>query len=174
MGGVARKSGLSRRTVYNQFEDRDALCRTSRHELLEAFEQDLPREIGREIELRTGLEQFFIKALSALASTEHRELRESVLRDGHVAPWLEQLYQSRVVRPLMLAVEHFLLTRQLFGDEGQGRPHERAVQCLDMLMATVSGDDKDTVFSPHELVGVFVSRLTEAHRLEQAGGHPRI
>lgn len=164
MEAVAMRSGLSRRTIYNQFEDRDALYRASRMELLECFEALLPLELASETELTRGMERFFAAALAAMALPEHRELHDSVMRDGAASPWLRQLYASRVERPLRLAVEHFLLMQSARGAVEIGDPGPPAHRALAMLKAALSSPEGAPVFEARELASVFVQRLPATPR----------
>lgn len=159
MEAVAARAGLSRRTLYNQFEDRDALYRASRLELIEGFEALLPTELDPHAELRRGIERFFAAALAALALADHRELLASVQRDGAAVPWLRQLYAARVERPLRLAVEHYLLMQQAQGALAIADPAPPARRALAMLRAALSAPDAAPVFEAGELAALFVQRL---------------
>lgn len=161
MEAVAARSGLSRRTLYNQFEDRDALYRASRMELLEAFEALLPLELAPDTELIRAMERFFAAALAALALPEHREMLASVQRDGSAVPWLKSLYSARVERPLRLAVEHYLLMQKAYGALAIADPSPPARRCLTMLKAALSTADAAPVFDAAELAAMFARRLSE-------------
>ncbi len=159
MESVAIRSGLTRRTLYNQFEDRDALYRASRLELMESFEDLLPREIMPQADVRATMERFFTAALEILASSDHRELHMSVERDAASVPWLRDLYASRIERPLRLAIEHYLLSQKADGALDIAAPAPHACYCLTMIKAAVSAPDQSPVFDASELAAIFVRRL---------------
>lgn len=156
---VASRSGLSRRTIYNQFGSRDELFRASRLELLLAFEDDLPREIPPDADLQPTIERFCSVAIEALATAEHRELLASVQRDGAAVPWLAELYRARVDRPLRMAIEHYLLMQATFGSLQIADPTPPARSLLAAIKATVSAPDATPVFRASELALLFAARL---------------
>ena len=156
---VAARSGLSRRTIYNQFDDREALYRASRHELLMAFEEALPRELPPHVALEPTIERFCTDAIAALSTPEHRELWISVQRDGGSMPWLRELYRTRVERTLRLAVEHYLLMQKTFGGLDIGDPAPLARALLTMIKATVSAADTALIFDGAEIALIFARRI---------------
>jgi AcrR family transcriptional regulator len=154
---VARAAGLSRRTLYNQFEDRAELYRAVRLALVAEVELALPREVGRGVPLRDAIEHFVRDACAALAGDAHAELRAAVARDGADLPWLAALYRERVVLPLEWAVERCLLQqahgRALMVEE----PVAHAQRLVAMIMATVA---EPSAFHASELAVIFLNRLT--------------
>lgn len=161
---VAARSGLSRRTIYNQFENRDALYRATRLALLGAFEDDLPREIPADADLQGTIEAFCAAAIEVLSTPEHRELLASVQRDRAGAPWLADLYRARVDRPLRIAIEHYLLMQKAFGALEIADPAPHARSLLATIRAAVSASDTAPVFRPSELALLFAARLQNALR----------
>lgn len=159
MEAVASRSGLTRRTVYNQFEDREALYRASRLELFQAFEDSLPTEIVPHRDIATTLERFCGAALAVLATPEHRELLASVKRDGPEIPWLKAFYSSHVDRPLRLAIENYLLKQAVSGTLEITEPAEHARRGLMMLCAAISVKDASPVFEAAELAALFLQRV---------------
>ena len=159
MEAVAARSGLTRRTLYNQFEDRDALYRASRMELLQGFEDMLPIELAPSVDLKVTMEAFLARALTALGTPDHRELHQSVQRDGSAVPWLRELYSARVERPLRLAVEHYLLMQKAYGALDIADPSPPARRCLAMLKAAISTPDAAPVFDAGDLADIFIRRL---------------
>ncbi|HWI86229.1 MAG TPA: helix-turn-helix domain-containing protein [Sphingomonas sp.] len=153
---VAKAAGLSRRTLYNQFEDRTDLYRAVRLELVGEVEAALPREISRSLPLQTAIEHFVGETCRALAGDAHMQLRSAVARDGAELPWLAALYRERVTLPLEWAVERCLLQQahgnMLLVDE----PAAQAQRLVAMMMASVV---EPTAFHPSELAAIFLSRL---------------
>lgn len=154
MEGVALESGLTRRTLYNQFADRDALYQASRLALLDAFERLLPREIAAGDPL-VAVERFVGLVLDALADRAHVELARSAAFDAMAFPWIAELYETRVLRPLRDAIERHL-------DQSGPAKHRRADDLVAMLCAAVHGGRPDPIFAPSELAGIFLRRLNAA------------
>ena len=135
MEAVANLSGVTRRTVYNLFPDRDALYRASRAELLREFEPLLSREMPPCGKLGADLEAFARNALAALATDAHRELLGSVRRDAGMA-WLTGFYHERVEQPLCRALEEVLM-RYPGGDDAAARA-AHATGSIALLRAAVT------------------------------------
>ena len=156
MEAVASLSGVTRRTVYNLFPDRDALYRASRAELLRAFEPLLPREVTHYGHLRDDLEAFGRDALAALATDAHRELLGSVRRDAGMA-WLAGFYRERVEQPLCRALED-VLTRYPGGDDAVARA-SHAAGSVALLRAAVNEGDAPVALDAHEFAWIVAARL---------------
>jgi AcrR family transcriptional regulator len=168
MEGVALECGLTRRTLYNQFADRDALYQASREGLLDEFEQWLPRQILPVGDPLIAVERFLALALEALAHPAHVELARSAEFDANAFPWIAQLYADRVRRPLREAVERYLAAL------GQSGPDavRRADDLVAMLLIAVHGARQGPAFAPSELAEIFLRRLRAAAP-ELAGRGPR-
>lgn len=156
---VAKLAGLSRRTLYNQFEDRAELYRLVRMELVAEVEALLPREISGTQSLRLAVEQFVRDACSALFGDAHCELRAAVARDGDELPWLSALYRERVILPLEWAVERFLLQQAHRHSLAVDEPMAQARRLVAMIMAAVA---EPTAFHPSEIAAIFLDRLARA------------
>lgn len=158
MEGVALECGMTRRTIYNQFADRDALYQASRAGLLDEFERWLPREIVVLGDPLIAVERFLGLALEALAHPAHVELARSAEFDETVYPWISQLYEDHVRRPLREAVTRYLAA---IGLTGAGA-NNRAEDLIAMLMAAVHGVEHGPAFAPSELAEIFLRRLRAA------------
>ncbi|WP_116091641.1 TetR/AcrR family transcriptional regulator [Sphingomonas crusticola] len=165
---VARLAGLSRRTLYNQFEDRAELYRIVRLELVVEVETVLPREINRNLPLREAMEQFVREAWLALSGEAHLQLRGAVARDGADLPWLSEMYRQRVVLPLEWAIERCLV-RQIH-DHGLAidEPSAHAERLAAMVMVAVT---QPSAFHPHEIVAIFLGRLAAGAAPFEADHH---
>lgn len=170
MEAVASRAGLSRRTLYNQFADRDALYGASRMALLQEFEHLLP---PRDWSAATSLELFCREAVEALQTAAHRELLASVTRDATAVPWLADLYALRVEAPLQSAALRVLV--ECARRRGPGRhadPHAVAAGCVMLLRAAAGEDVAQPTLSAAELAGILNARLDapgNARASEQAG-----
>jgi AcrR family transcriptional regulator len=159
---VAGRAGLTRRTVYNQFEDRDALYRASRLELLQAFEFDLPAEVPPAREPLASLELFFREALEVFVRPEHVELQASLLRDGGAMAWLARLYQLRVERPLRITLESWLLSDDNRHRLAPSDARSLAGDAVEMLKSA-TWRNQQPAFTCRELALVFLDRLRSKH-----------
>lgn len=167
MERVALDCGLTRRTIYNQFADRDALYQASRAGLLDEFERRLPREIMAVGDPLIAVERFLALALEALADPAHVELARSAAFDESACPWIARLYEDHVRRPLREAVERYLAT---LGQPGADAC-SRADDLIAMLLAAVHGAHDVPAFAPSELAEIFLRRLRAA--APELVGRPR-
>ena len=156
MEAVASLAGVTRRTIYNLFPDRDALYRASRAELLREFEPLLPREATHGGHLRDDLEAFGRGALAALATDAHRELLGSVRRDASMA-WLANFYRDRVEQPLCRALEEVLM-RCPGGDDAPARARH-AAGGIALLRAAVGEGNAPVALGAHEFAWIMAARL---------------
>lgn len=160
---VAGRAGLTRRTVYNQFDDREALYQASRLELLQAFEFDLPSEVPPEREPLASLEAFFREALEVFIRPEHIEVQASLLRDGATMAWLARLYQLRVERPLRITLESYLLSDENAFSLVPSDARFLAFDGVEMLKSS-TWRNPQPAFTCRELALIFLDRLQAKHR----------
>lgn len=158
MERVAGRAGVTRRTVYNQFDDRDSLYQASRLELLEAFEFDLPAEVPASHDPAAGLEAFFREALEVFTRPEHVELQASASRDALGAAWLPRLYALRVERPLRITLESWLLSEDNPARLQPAQARALAHDAVEMLKSA-TWRNAQSAFTCRELALVFVDRL---------------
>ena len=166
MEAVASLSGVTRRTIYNLFPDRDALYRASRADLLREFEPMLPREVAPCGHLRDDLEAFGREALAALATDAHRELLGSVRRDTGMV-WLTGFYSERVEQPLCQALEEVLM-RYPGGDDSAARAGHAACSVALLRAAVnegaVSERDAPVALGANEFAWIVAARLGASER----------
>jgi TetR/AcrR family transcriptional repressor of mexJK operon len=165
---VARAAGLSRRTLYNQFECRAELYRTVRLELFAEVEGQLPREISRTAPLREAIEHFVRDSCAALSSDVHVQLRAAVARDSAELPWLAAIYRERVILPLEWAIERCLLQHAHSDALQIEEPAAHAQRLVAMVMVAVA---EPSAFHASEIAAIFLNRLS-APPLPLAAGQP--
>jgi AcrR family transcriptional regulator len=168
---VATRAGLTRRSVYNQFEDRDALYQASRLELLQGFEFELPSEVPPARETLASLEAFFQEALAIFMRAEHAELQASLLRDGPASAWLTRLYQLRVERPLRITLESWLLSEENQFNLPPSDARFLACDGVEMLKSA-TWRNPQPAFTCRELALIFLDRLQAKHRAVTEAGPP--
>lgn len=154
---VARVAGLSRRTLYNQFECRAELYRAVRLELFAEVEARMPREVSRTAPLRDAIEHFVRDACLAMSGDVHVQLRAAVARDGTDLPWLPALYRERVIQPLEWAVERCLLQHAHSHALEIAEPATHAQRLVAMIMVSVA---EPSAFHATELAAIFLNRLS--------------
>ncbi|WP_162558857.1 TetR/AcrR family transcriptional regulator [Sphingorhabdus sp. EL138] len=164
---VAEEAGVSRRTVYNQFANREELYCASRLELFEKIDLALAEiQFDPDQPVEQMLHRFCELGIAILLSPESLELRASRARDRLSFQWIEEQYTHRIDDPLRLKIEHFLLNLMLKGDIEQTDPAPLAESLLSAVNACV-GDDGNAesnlkqppVFTPKEIADIFVKRL---------------
>lgn len=167
MEAVATEAGVCRRTVYNQFADREELYCASRLELFEKINRviaEIKFDTGQPVEKM--LNRFCKAGIAILLSPESFELRASRARDRRVFRWIEEQYAHRIDGPLRLKIEHFLLSLMLKGDIENTDPAPLADSLLSAINACVGDDSKvdlslkqTSVFTPKEITSIYLKRL---------------
>jgi AcrR family transcriptional regulator len=103
---VARAAGISEGTIYNYFEDKDALLLAILDRLNETERRAADFENGLSTDFRSFLEQYLRRRMSLI--WENREVFRVVLSEMLVNAELREMYLSQVVTPTMgIAEENF-------------------------------------------------------------------
>lgn len=167
MEAVATEAGVSRRTVYNQFANREELYCASRLELFETIDLAMAAvkfDVDQPVEKM--LHRFCKAGIAILLSPESFELRASRARDRRAFRWIEEQYDHRIDEPLRLKIEHFLLSLMLKGEIEQTDPSPLAESLLSAINACVGDDGKaeanlkqPPVFTPKEIAEIYLKRL---------------
>jgi AcrR family transcriptional regulator len=105
---VARAAGVSEGTIYNYFEDKDALLLAILDRLNETERRAAAFEEGMAMDFRAFLEQYLRRRMSLI--WENREVFRVVLSEMLVNSELRDRYLQHVVNPTMsIAEENFRL-----------------------------------------------------------------
>lgn len=116
MEGVAQAAGVSRRTVYNKFDNLDELFRSCCEQLVARLAADVPAQIPDNDNPETGLLQFGADAARLFADDRYTDLMRELMRAGSLHKWLEDACWRHIRAPMILAVEvHLLRHRRLAG-----------------------------------------------------------
>jgi AcrR family transcriptional regulator len=103
---VAREAGVSEGTIYNYFEDKDALLMAILHKLNETERRAEDFEEGMAADFRGYLKEYLRRRMSVI--WENREVFRVVISEMLVNAELRELYLRQVVAPTMrIAEENF-------------------------------------------------------------------
>ena len=111
---VARAAGVSEGTIYNYFEDKDALLLTILDTLNESERRAVDFEEGMAADFRGFLEQYLRRRMSLI--WENREAFRVVLSEMLVNADLRERYLRRVVDPTMRIAEENFRSRMEQGE----------------------------------------------------------
>jgi AcrR family transcriptional regulator len=111
---VARAAGVSEGTIYNYFEDKDALLMAILDKLNETERRAEDFEEGMAADFRGFLEQYLRRRMSLI--WENREVFRVVLSEMLVNSELRKLYLRRVVEPTMRIAEENFRSRMEQGE----------------------------------------------------------
>lgn len=166
MGEIADEARLSRRTMYNQFATKEELYRASRMELLAGLAEQVPAPIDARKEPLHAIFEFATQCTKLFADDRHFEIILSLVRDASEHPWLPEHYSRLVRRPLLAALEHYLLHLCVDGRLAAANPINAALQFLCSLEALaessrlLGASDSDQRFEIEQavraLIGAFI------------------
>src|SRR5215217_1533145 len=166
---VAREAGISEGTIYNYFEDKDALLMA----ILERLNETERRAEDFEEGMATDFEGFLRDYLSRRMSFiwENREVFRVVLSEMLVNAELRELYLRRVVEPTMRIAEENFRSRM---EQGEVRRTDAplatrsvAGAVLGLLVLGLLGDE-ELSSRPDEIPDVLAGLL--AHGLDATAG----
>jgi AcrR family transcriptional regulator len=111
---VAREAGISEGTIYNYFEDKDALLMAILDKLNETERRAEDFEEGMATDFRGFLKGYLRRRMSLI--WENREVFRVVLSEMLVNAELRELYLRRVVEPTMRVAEENFRSRMEQGE----------------------------------------------------------
>ena len=161
MDGVARQSELSRRTVYNHFDDRLTLFREVMLDLIQTLEEHIEIDLAPDVPLAAAVRRICAGALAVMRAPEFDDVRNVVVQDTELKDWLDQAFSRRILRPLSFAIEHHLLER-VSSDRTliDGRRFcSNMVDTLEAAAGSRSGHGPSEPFTVDEVANVMLSRL---------------
>ncbi len=170
---VAREAGVSEGTIYNYFEDKDALLMAILEGLNETERRAEDFEEGMATDFRGFLEEYLRRRMSLI--WEHRGVFRVVLSEMLVNAELRELYLHQVVEPTMKIAEENFRSRMKQGEVRQTDAplavRSVAGAVLGVLVLGLLGDEEIGSRSeevPDVLAGLLVHGLdtTEGDRHE--------
>jgi len=108
---VAAEAGLTRRTVYNQFADKEDLYRSLIEPAIADVAAQLDLDIPVAAPVREALWLFTVRNALVLSGADNVNLVRCVIRDGAKLGWLPAAYARSIRQPLGAAIEVWLLRR---------------------------------------------------------------
>jgi AcrR family transcriptional regulator len=115
MESVAARSGFSRRTVYNQFENRDSLYRSAIQSMMDVIEEEIDIALPAKLPLAAAVRLFCTAAQQIMMMNQYQDIIRAIDRDGRDAPWLERLLERRILLPLRSRIELYLMSKMAKG-----------------------------------------------------------
>ena len=165
MQDVADRAGLSRRTLYNQFADRDCLFDAVVQELVGRIDNGMhfdPNDGGADELPALGdlLFAFSDYLLKSFACESHREIL-SLISTGQI-PSAAPTYHARIRDPLSVRLERRLLRMALRGVPVAPNPGEEINRIFSLMSALAAAAGKSTapLITASELATMFCGRLT--------------
>ena len=156
---VARTAGVSEGTIYNYFEDKDALLLAILDRLNETERRAAAFEEGMATDFRGFLEQYLRRRMSLI--WENREVFRAVLSEMLVNAELRERYLQHVVDPTMKIAEENFRVRM---EQGEARETDAplamrsvAGAVLGVLVMGLLGDEE--IYSRWEEVPDVLARL---------------
>jgi AcrR family transcriptional regulator len=141
---VARAAGVSEGTIYNYFEDKDALLLAILDKLNETERRAEDFEEGLAADFRTFLEQYLCRRMSLI--WENREVFRVVLSELLVNAELRERYLQHVVYPTMSIAEENFRSRmeqeEVRGTEAPLAMRSVAGAVLGVLVLGLLGDEE--------------------------------
>lgn len=130
---VAAKTSISRRTIYNLFQDKDDIYRQSCENLIKLVADLVVDEIPERMSSIDGIRFYITSCIDVFGNTAAQDLLRSVARDGAQHPWLVSSYYRHVREPLIRVCELFLLKKSRRTPLSIGAPRYIAVQVMDIV-----------------------------------------
>lgn len=132
---VAAKTGVSRRTLYNLFQDKDDIYRQSCESLIRSVADLVIEEIPERMSTIDGLGFYIAACTEVYGSAAAKDLLRSVARDGAHQPWLVSGYYRHVREPLVRACELFLLKKSRRVPLSLDAPRHIGAQIADIVQS---------------------------------------
>lgn len=139
MEDVARRAGLTRRSVYNLFVDKNELYRVSRTELIHGLSESVIDTIPPAMTIPDGLRFYLEGAYQLMSDPRNLEIIASIERDDDLQPWLALDYRRYIRTPLLRTCELYILTRTWQRRSESGKALAIAEQLLAIVDAAATG-----------------------------------
>lgn len=134
MEDVAQAAGLSRRTIYNQFDDLETLFRACFEQLISELSRLVRAEIPEADDPQAALGLFGGAVARLFSDERYADLVRQIVRVGDAHTWLDEACRRQIKAPLVIAVEnHLLHHRRAFGGLDARRTAARFITAIESL-----------------------------------------
>lgn len=137
---VAAKASVSRRTLYNLFQDKDDIYRQSCENLIRTVSDLVVDEIPERMSPVDGIRFYIASCIDVYSNTATKDLLCTVVRDGAHQPWLPIAYYRHVRDPLVRVCELFLLKKSRRSALAPGAPRIVGIQIADIVKSITTAD----------------------------------
>lgn len=134
MEDVAQAAGLSRRTIYNQFDDLETLFRACYEQLIGELSRSVRAEMPEADDPQAALALFGGAVARLFSDERYADLVRQIVRVGDAHAWLDEACRRQIKAPLVIAVEnHLLHHRRAFSGLDARRTAARFVTAIESL-----------------------------------------
>lgn len=137
---VAAKASVSRRTLYNLFQDKDDIYRQSCESLIRNVADLVVDEIPERMSTIDGIRFYISSCVDVYGNAATKDLLCTVVRDGAHQAWLPTAYYRHVRDPLVRVCELFLLKKSRRSNLAPGVPRLVGIQIADIVKSISTAD----------------------------------
>lgn len=113
---IADATRISRRAIYNHFENAEAARRIVQHEMIRDLVMRLPRELDRTRPPQQAIPEFVHELARLMLLEDNRVLMIAIARRGSNSDVLAAAYDRAIRDRLVGNLEIYLLRRKLYGE----------------------------------------------------------
>lgn len=130
---VAAKTDVSRRTLYNLFEDKDDIYRQTCESLIASVSDLVVHEIPERMSSIDGIRFYIASCIEVYNSAASKDLLLAVARDGARQAWLPLAYDRSIRVPLIRVCEMFVMKKSRRMPLPAEVPRDISVQISDIV-----------------------------------------
>jgi len=136
---IAAKATISRRTLYNLFQDKDDIYRQTCEHLIKTVGDLMVDEIPERMSAIDGIRFYVASCMEIYSNAATKDLLRIVVRDGAQHPWIAKAYSKQIRSPLIRACELFILKKTRRAPMANGAPYHVGAQIADIVKFQVIG-----------------------------------
>jgi hypothetical protein len=139
MEQIAAKATISRRTLYNLFQDKDDVYRQTCEHLIKTVGDLMVDEIPERMSAIDGMRFYVESCMEIYSNAATKDLLRIVVRDGAQHPWIAKAYSRQIRSPLIRVCELFVLKKSRRTPMTNGAPYHVGAQVADIVKFQVLG-----------------------------------